>query len=209
MKTDKVRPSKTTHASRRWVVAALSILGLVSCCLGLWYVGIPVFCAYQLKGPPPAVDFTPLRDLTWSPDNENVAEVLNLDVLDEFEEVAGDHWISGSLHVSDDSSHYTQVAVEAYLAPPVVDAEGRFRNQCRQEWPDAEVSDFVFGTEGEGQFCVSYLRPLRADAYGLCLPIGYESFVVYQKHNLVITVRERASDRTGSLTNSVIEQLVR
>jgi hypothetical protein len=52
------------------------------------------------------------------------------------------------------------------------------------------------------------VRPLRADAWGLCLPVGYESFVVLRKHNLVVTIAERTSDKRGSAVDFVMRQLI-
>jgi hypothetical protein len=207
MKGYRMRASRRVGGYHPWTVILLGILGLASFCLCFWYVGIPAFCSYELRFSPPNVDFAPLQQLAWTSGSDNVGDILNLEVLDEFEEVAGSHWVEGSLYIQKDDSHYADLSVEIYLVPPAADAEARFRNECRQEWADADMSEFLFGTKDESEFCISYIQPLRADSFGLCLPVGYKSFTVFRKDNLIITISERTSDKTSTFKDLAIEQL--
>lgn len=191
-----------------WAVLLCGLFGLASFCLCFWFVGIPLFCSYQLRFSPPDVDFAPLQELQWPSGSDNVAGIFNLEVLDELEQVAGSHWVKGSLYIQKDESHYADLSVKIYLAPPLADAEAHSQSECRKQWAGADTSKFVFGTEGESEYCISYVRPLRADAWGLCLPVGYESFVVLRKHNLVVTIAERTSDKRGSAVDFVMRQLI-
>ena len=118
MKTDTPNPSAKTCLSRPWTAVLLGVFVFTPSCLCCWFVGIPIFCSYQLRLPPPDVDLAPFRDLKWTTDNNRVADILNLDVLDEFDQVAGDHWISGSLYSSTSSSHYANVTVLSRRAGP-------------------------------------------------------------------------------------------
>jgi hypothetical protein len=188
-------------------VVILGIAGLAAFCLCSTYIAVPVWCSQQVRLSPVAVDLSPLERLAWPPDSERVAEILNLEVLGEFAELAGSHWVAGSLHIQQDDSHYSDLSVEIYLAPPSTDAEARFHAECRQRWADADTSAFEYGSEGGTDFCFSYLRALRADAFGLCLPLGYESFAVFRKSNLIITISERTSGKTSSLKGELLRRL--
>lgn len=202
-----MRALRRASGHRPWIVIILGILGLTSLCLCSWFVGTPLFCSYDLRFSPPEVDFAPLQQLTWTSGSDHVADILHLEVLDEFEEVAGGHWVEGSLYIQKDESHYADLSIEIYLVPATADAEARFQNECRQEWADADTSEFRFGTKGKSEFCVSYIQPLRADAFGLCLPVGYKSFTVFKKDNLIIIISERTSDKDSKFKDFAIQQL--
>jgi hypothetical protein len=201
-----MRVLRRSNSCRPWKII-LGILGLTSLCLCFWFVATPLFCSYELRFSPPEIDFTPLQQLTWASGSDHVADILNLDVLDEFEEVAGGGWVEGSLYIQKDKTRYSKLSIEMYLVPATADAEARFQNECRQEWADADLSGFLFGTTDKSEFCISYLQPLRADSFGLCLPVGYKSFTVFRKDNLIVTISERTSDKVSTFKDFAIKQL--
>jgi len=188
------------------MIAALAVLDTVLLCACLWFIGLPAYCSYEIRLPPPRVDPTPLRRLTWRAESDSVADILNLKALTYVEQVAGSHWLQGSRLLKEDG-HDASFDVELYLAPPLEDARGRFGTKCRQTWPEADVSRFRFGAQDGIEYCISYRVIGRAGGGGLCVPgRDYKAFIVLRKDNLVITIEEDA--HTGkSLTNVLLEQL--
>jgi|WetSurMetagenome_2_1015567.scaffolds.fasta_scaffold15561_3 hypothetical protein len=72
------------------------------------------------------------------------------------------------------------------------------------------TSKFIFGGEGDNQYCISYVSEFRNPPEPLCLGTGeYESYVVFQKGKIIITIREYSSDKKSTLKNAVITQLAK
>jgi hypothetical protein len=195
-----------------WIIASLCLVLLVLCAVGFFALAIVIpalMCNRDIKSPH-LVNVSPLENVTWHSDTESIADFLDLSIFDSYEIldtrfVTGQdayHWEEGT------DSEYSNIDVELILFDNIMQAEDSFHSACEHSWYQPDVSDFTFGGSGADQYCISYVKEATADPEGLCRPLGYYySYVIFRKGNLLITIRERTSDKASTRKNALIEQL--
>jgi hypothetical protein len=99
-------------------------------------------------------------------------------------------------------------SIEVILELQSDDAGRWFQSDCSAYLK--KTSKFIFGGEGDNRYCISYVSEMRNPPEPFCLGTGeYESYVVFQKGRIIITIREYSSDKKSTLKNDVIAQLAK
>jgi len=79
-----------------------------------------------------------------------------------------------------------------------------------QKWSSSRtmLAEYTYGGKGEDRYCYSYVKQLRGDPEGLNWPMGvFESFVVFQKENLIIFVEESSGNKRGNAKDEALEEV--
>jgi hypothetical protein len=82
-------------------------------------------------------------------------------------------------------------------------ARDAFLWECESWW--STTDDFVFGGVEDNRYCISYVNELRDPPDAFCRPTGhYQSFVVFQKGNLLIRILENSRSENSLAKNEAI-----
>lgn len=80
-------------------------------------------------------------------------------------------------------------------------AREMFQSHC------ASSDVFTSGGSDDDRYCIYYVKTTRADPEGLWAFLGYNSFVVFQKQDMIITIRENTSKKGKFRTDEVIREI--
>lgn len=187
-----------------WILLGLSAIVLcVALCLAA-VIGIrALLCNHETRSPQ-VVDASPWLSLAWQERADTVAD-LDLSIFDSYTLIIP-KWVDATIYYhAGEGGHpnesYLQVDVE--LNDNAGQAEIGLQKRCHWHAPDSEPQG-----NDKGRYCASYVVEEMADPEGLCLPSGlYNSYVVLQKDNLVITVHEWTRDKNSRRKDQVIRLL--
>ena len=189
--------SKVTHGcdmSRRKTLILSTILSLVSIILSA--------CCVPVKSTQ-VVDVTPLHLAQVRQDASQINELIDLEIFDTY---AASTFGMGNWTAQGDNPDLAGLHVYLMLLADTKSAQESFLWECQRWW--GTTDDFIFGGSEDNQYCISYTRTELHTPDGLCLQTGsYESFVVFQKGRLVITIWEMAKDRKSRAKDKAIKLL--
>jgi hypothetical protein len=170
---------------RRLIYILASIILAFVCVLGFALTYKNVYCGIVMAGPQKGIDVMPLYEANInSASAQRLSNLITSDVFGYVENV-DDSTIS--VYSLDNSIH-----VYALYWTKAEDADSNFKSSC--ESSVYRKGSAEYGGVPGNRYCISDVLELRAGTDGLCLSRGqyglYESFVVFQKGNLVITITE-------------------
>jgi hypothetical protein len=171
---------------KRPIYILASIILVFVCIIGFSLTYTNVFCDPIMEGPQKGVDVTPLYKANVNLENaHNLNEIVDLAKFNQIDFVND---TTLSMYSSDNS---IQLFVNYWTK--IEHADSDFKNVCESIVYQKESTKY--GGEPGNRYCISKVRKMRASTDELCLPRGeYESFVVFQKRNLVITETTESPD---------------
>lgn len=159
------------------------------------------------------VDVMPLHLVEVRQDMDKVGNLFDLEVFDTYDpeyEVFNKNpdfvFVTGNWTSHGNHPDLVEVDVQFLMLANAKSARETFLLECqRYDW---DTDDFVFGGSEDNQYCISYTRTELQAPDGLCLQTGrYESFVVFQKGRLLITIHEYTHDRNSHAKDKAIKLL--
>lgn len=180
---------------------------------------ILIFIFYYLREikSPQYVNIDPIKRLKLNSSINNIK-----DIFDSYELIVSDgihktngyknpsgikEWIRKKYYEKD-KKDYSYIDVDLELFYKVKDARESYDWESKGMWYKPNLADFIFGGNGDDRYCVSYVKEARADPEGLYLPMGYYySFVIFQKNNLLIIIKEQTSHKDSRRKDNIINIL--
>jgi hypothetical protein len=148
------------------------------------------------------VDITPLfnTEVKILPGIDRISNIIDTEIFDSYDPIVGKgEWTS-------DGKHPDLAGIDVFfrLENELQTANSAFLWECERRWNTTK--DFTFGGIEGNQYCISYVNELRDPPDAFCKPTGhYESFVVFQKGYMLITVLENSTDESSTAKDSAIE----
>jgi len=147
------------------------------------------------------VDVTPLHLAQVRQDANQTNDLFDLEVFDTYDSAGMGNWTFQGI-----SPDLVGVDVYFWLSADANSGRENFLWECQKY--DWDNDDFVFGGNEDNQYCISYTRAELQSPESFCRQTGrYESFVVFQKGRLVITIWETAEERNSRAKDKAIKLL--
>ena len=155
----------------------------------------------------------PLHLVEVRQDVDKVGNLFDLEVFDTYDpeyEVLNKNpdlvFVTGNWTSHGNYPDLVEVDVQFLMLANAKSAREVFLSECQSY--DWDTDDFVFGGSEDNQYCISYIRTELQAPDCLCLQTGrYESFVVFQKGKLMITIWEMTRDRNSRAKDKAIKLL--
>lgn len=176
--------------------------------LGFFVCGIIITtsfsaCCDPIKSPQ-EVDVTPLLNATIPEDAARASDIFDVKVFDSYDALIE----KGEWTGSGENTDLSEIAVYFRFVNASDSPADEFLWECEHAWGWGTTDDFIFGGGTNNQFCVSYVNETRSTPDAFCVPTGeYESFVVFRKGELIITIRERSLDKHSQAKSKAISLL--
>jgi len=147
-------------------------------------------------------NFTPLyeAEVKIVPGVSRISNLIDTKIFDSYDPILGKaNWKSEGKHPD-----LSGIDVFFRLEEDLQVANSAFLWECERRWNTTK--DFTFGGIEGNQFCISYVNELRDPPDALCKPTGhFQSFVVFQKGHLLITVLENSTNESSIAKDSAID----
>jgi hypothetical protein len=160
-------------------------------------------CCGPIKSPQ-EVDVSPLLNAKIPEDAMRISDIFDLKIFDSYDALID----KGEWTGLGENTNLSGIVVYFWFVNASDSPADKFTWECEHAWGWSTTDDFVFGGSTDNQFCVSYVNETRSTPDAFCMPTGeYESFVVFQKGELIITIRERSLDKHSQAKNKAISLL--
>jgi len=169
------------------------------------HLSVIVFFLCACCGPiksPQLVDVSPLQEAKIPQDAVRASDIFDTEIFDTYDPILE----KGEWTGNEKNPDLVRVEVYFWLLNDKQSPQEEFMWECERWWNSTD--GFIFGGDPDNQFCISYVNGMRYPPDALCMPTGdYESFVVFQKGKVIITVLETSKDKAGLAKNEAIELL--
>ncbi|CAG0979729.1 hypothetical protein ANAEL_01673 [Anaerolineales bacterium] len=160
-------------------------------------------CCGPIKSPQ-EVDVSPLLNAKIPEDATRASEIFNVKVFDSYDALIEKGEWTG---LGENTDLNGIVVYFRFVNAPDSPAD-KFTWKCERALGWGTTDDFVFGGSTDNQFCVSYVNETRSTPDAFCVPTGeYQSFVVFQKGKLIITIEETSLDKYSQAKTKAINLL--
>jgi hypothetical protein len=172
---------------------------IIRCCLVLLFLSA---CCGPIKSFHD-VDVMPLynAEIKTISGVNRVTDVIDTSVFDSYDLVGMGKWTGTGKNPDLDG-----IDVYFRFESEIQTARDAFLWECDSWW--STTDDFVFGGVEDNQYCISYVNELRDPPDAFCQPTGhYQSFVVFQKGNLLIRILEDSISEDSLAMDDAIKVL--